>query len=70
MKDIRYQAVCIKCGAKIGDWALRTPVDKRLCWNHRKFDIKTETKRYLRPVLGLQGTKTPSGELSKVSGVA
>jgi hypothetical protein len=70
MKDIRYQAVCVRCGKHIGDWALRTPVNKRLCWDHKEFNIKDETKRYLRPVLGLQGTKTPPGKLSKVSGVA
>jgi hypothetical protein len=38
--DIRYQGVCIKCHAKLGDWALKVPFEQRLCWNCRPHDIK------------------------------
>ena len=38
--DIRYKATCKKCHAPIGDWAMKVPESKRVCWDCRPHDIK------------------------------
>lgn len=44
--DIRYQGKCVVCGTKLGDWALKHP--NPTCWDHRKFDLKTEVRPFSR----------------------
>lgn len=58
MNDIRYQGVCIKCGAKLGDWALHVPQDKRLCWDHREHTITKDTQYFAKGVRRVQATGT------------
>lgn len=44
--DIRYRARCARCNKPLDDWALSLPEEKRLCWNHKKFDLKVEKKPF------------------------
>lgn len=47
--DLRYQARCYKCKVHLGDWALDFPVEKRLCYDHRHWDLKKEVKPFATP---------------------
>jgi hypothetical protein len=38
--DIRYRCHCFICKQPLGDYALTLPKEQRLCWDHRKHDIK------------------------------
>jgi hypothetical protein len=42
--DMRYRIICSfpGCFKHLGDWALHVPVSKRLCFNHKQWDLKKE----------------------------
>ena len=46
--DIRYLARCNKCHKVIGDWALKVPEEKRLCWDCK--DHKTNLQKGIKYV--------------------